>query len=193
VELRGNDHPWAAEKKAMVAFDGQTYPEAITVETSTTHSVWLEYNLGRHYARLQMLVGVSDVSNGDTSLVYMVIGDGRELYRTHPLGVGSGPQRLVVDVTEVLRLRRQAETANQGLIGNPIKPYWVNPVLYRGGTRPPAPTAARIILDGAALTTPAPLVDGEPCVPISVLQALREPLQRMEWQAEKGELILETQ
>jgi hypothetical protein len=192
VETGGYRNPYVEYKIATMTLDGQTYTNAMKVQPSSTRSVWLEFSLGRHYSRFETVVGMSDAAPGGMSLVYTVIADGRELYRSRPLRVGSGPQRIVVDVTGILRLRLQAEAGEGWLIGETNSAYWINPVVYRGGTKPPPPTAARIILDGAQVTTMAPIVNGEPCVPLSVLQGLRGPIQNIEWDPGRNELTIET-
>jgi hypothetical protein len=153
----------------------------------------MEFYLGKQYARFRVLVGVSDLAPRDTAAkVYIVQGDGKELLRTPPLRVGSSPQLVEVPVRGVLRLRLLAMSADGIGFRGDQGAFWVNPRVTPGGRVLP-PTMVRIILDGDPLTTPAPMVNGEPCVPLSVLRGLVRPLRSMDWNADRSELVIETE
>lgn len=175
-----------------VTLGGQSYGRAVQQETSVLGSPsYQEYYLGKRCSRFRALVGVSDFARDNFSAVYVVLGDGQELYRSRPLRVGSEPQQIDIDVTGVLRLKLVAgiETGDCDFDSN--NAFWVNPRVDEGGVAP-QPTVAKIILDGNPLVTEAPLVQGEPCLPLSVLQKLKGSIRKVGWSPDRGELVIET-
>jgi hypothetical protein len=61
-----------------------------------------DYDLGRHYRRLEATLGVTDEAPADARSTFEVFLDGRKAY-TATAGLGK-PARLSLDVTGVLRL-----------------------------------------------------------------------------------------
>jgi hypothetical protein len=174
----------AYHELATATFDGQTYAKALKMRGH------LDFYLGKRYARFRALVGANDLAQGAFAATYIVKGDGTELYRSPVLRVGSEPQPVDLDIRGVLRLRLEAKL--QEGAGGPNRAFWVNPRVYRGEDVP-KPTVARILLDGNPLVAQAPIVNGEPCLPLSVLQRLKRPLQKVAWDPERGVLVIETQ
>jgi hypothetical protein len=180
-----------SSRVGTVLFDGQSYSNALQME-GYEHSAWMEFYLGKRYDRFRALVGVSDLAKrNDGAMVYLVEGDGQELYRSPPVRVGGAPQQLDVAVRGVLRLRLVATSAEWYDFAGDQSAVWVNPRVYPGQLVTP-PTMAKIILDGDPLTTTAPIVNGELCVPLSLLQGLRRPIRSLDWSRDRGELVIET-
>jgi hypothetical protein len=186
IEQRGKG------RTGTVLFGGQSYENALAME-GHQDTAWMEFYLGKRYARFQALVGVSDLAQQkEGTMTYIVQGDGKELARTPPLRVGTPPQALDVPVSGVLRLRLVATSTEWWAFSGDQSGFWVNPRVTAGGCLTP-PTMAKIILNGNPLTTSAPIVNGEPCVPFSVLRSLSGPLRSMDWNADRSELVIETQ
>jgi NPCBM/NEW2 domain len=176
-----------------VTFGGQSYAKALQIHGTGygPDAPYLEYYLGKRCSRFRALVGASDFANDSFKVVYVVIGDGQELYRSPPLRVGSEPQPIDINVTGVLRLRLLAEMEHYNWEFNDRNAFWVNPRVFQDGEAP-RPTVAKIILDGNPLVTVAPIVQGEPCLPLSVLQKLKGSIRRVDWNASSGEVVIES-
>jgi hypothetical protein len=177
---------WASHELASVTFDGQSYAQALKM-----NSGYLDFYLGKRHSRFQTLVGASDLAEADFKVTYEVLGDGKELYRSPTMQVGAEPQSLDLDVRGVLRLRLVARTrGTERPEGN--RAFWVNPHLYRGEYTLPA-KVAKIVLDGNPLDTQAPILHGEPCLPLSLVQRLQGSDPKISWDPERGEVVIVTQ
>jgi hypothetical protein len=182
-------------QQATATIDGQTYAKALSIEQEYrfygSDMVAAEYYLGKSYARFRSLVGVSDFASPSRALVYVVYGDGAELYRSRRLKLGCPPEPIDIPVTGVLRLKIQTEFSGPESKDDDYRAFWINPRVCRGGGAL-KPTVAKIILDGSPLVIQAPIVDDEPCIPLSVLRNLRASIRRLDWDAERGELHIDT-
>jgi len=76
------------------------------------------YELGGRFRRLLAKVGIDDASNGLGSVVFVVIGDGEELWRSGVIRGGDAPVVVSVDVRGVRRVTLRAEEADGLDIGD---------------------------------------------------------------------------
>lgn len=110
--------------------NGEFRPEVLKVGEIFSEPALVEYDIGRKFRRFQTWVGVSDYADSDGPLSYVVLGDGRQLFRSRPLRVGSTPVRVDVDVRGVLRLRLVCEGAVSPLLGGEgSEAIWIDPIL----------------------------------------------------------------
>ncbi len=179
---------------ATVTIDGQQYAKAVQLANFIfAGNQFIDYNIGKRFQRFRSLVGISDNARTEFALVYVVYGDGQELYRSKLMRVGDAPERVDIDVTGVLRLRLEVEEGGEDRLVDygPQNAFWVNPRLVREGVIA-RPTEVKIILNGNPLVTQAPIVKGEPHIPISLLRKLGSSLQNIEWHPERGEVLITT-
>ena len=148
------------------------------------------FYLGRKYSRLRASVGRSDLDhpNERGAFSFAVDGDGRSLWQSHTVTVGDAPIDVDVDVSGILQLtigylRKDTTESSDG--------FWINPVLYKADSPPPR-TVATILLNGNALATQAPIVDGKPCIPIEVLKKLPGAITDISYDAAQGQVSIET-
>ena len=81
-------------------------PYAHSVAMGTVGGSSVEYDLGRHYRRLQATIGLRDDSGSSDQVKIEVFGDGRSLF-SQVMAIGQAAP-LDVDVTGVLRLKLSA-------------------------------------------------------------------------------------
>jgi serine/threonine-protein kinase len=122
------------------SMNGQTYVRAITAETPCTtgfsdpQSAMIQYDLGRKYQTLTMSVGLTDDSDADATVQFVILLDGRQVF-SEPAGLGrSIPVNL--DVTGVLRLEVSAIRTDEGCNYNSPEAtaVWADPQLIAPGT-----------------------------------------------------------
>jgi hypothetical protein len=184
------EYSGGSTREDTVPFGGQNYARALRMGGSDV--AWSEFYLGKHYGRFQTLIGVSDLATGERKpLIYLVFGDGKELYRSPPLTVGDAPRPIDLDVSGVLRLRLEARREAGYWIRDHQSAFWVNPRLSPSGT-PVRRTQATVVLDGNPLATPVPLVNGEPCLPLSLLRGLKGQIPALDWDEARGEVVITT-
>ncbi len=96
-----------------ITLGGKTYQHGIAVNTSDGPN-GAEWDIARAgWKRLRGVIGLevwpepraTQLSRENTRTIFVVRGDGKELYRSEPFTYGSGPKELHVEVTGVKRLR----------------------------------------------------------------------------------------
>jgi hypothetical protein len=96
-----------------ITLGGKTYQHGIAVNTSDGPN-GAEWDIARAgWKRLRGVIGLevwpepraTQLNRENTRTIFVVRGDGKELYRSEPFTYGSGPKELHVEVTGVKRLR----------------------------------------------------------------------------------------
>ena len=113
--------------------DGQTYVHAITSgiqcsSNTNTNSTTIQYDLGRSYQQLSFKAGLTDDSDNQGVLQFVVLLDGRQIYsKRSTLG---HPVTAKLDVTGGLRLEISAARTDACTYASPsVTPVWADPLL----------------------------------------------------------------
>ncbi|CAO5255756.1 protein kinase domain-containing protein [Frankia sp. AgKG'84/4] len=119
--------------------NGVTYPHSISTDVYCMKTASFEYDLGRHYRRLQAMIGVADdAPYGDKKVLFEVFADGAQIYH-QAVGLGESKQ-LDLDVTGKLRLKlTQSYVSGTGCAGYNV---WGDAALIgaEGEVPQPSPT-----------------------------------------------------
>jgi hypothetical protein len=172
--LEGNDG-WGAA--GQVLFEGQLSPHGLVFTPAFGGgAARRRYALGKQASVFKSAVAVTDNPHGYrlgvTPAVFVVLGDGQELWRSKPIAQNGMSDACVLDMSkvEVLEVR-----VLQGFGVDSSAPAWIEPRLFkdraaanddplmgtiRGAPEPPAPRAARLPLkendrrlDGLTITS----------------------------------------
>ncbi|MFO7957380.1 MAG: NPCBM/NEW2 domain-containing protein [Candidatus Brocadiia bacterium] len=84
----------------QLGLEGTTYPKGIGMHARTR----MTFGLGARYKRFHATIGVDDAAGPRGSVVFRVVGDGRELLSTDPMTGDAAPRPVSVDITGVENL-----------------------------------------------------------------------------------------
>jgi hypothetical protein len=104
---------------------GESYAHALQAFAQSE----IEYDLKGVVSSFTALVGVDDGSKGNPEVEFIVLGDGRELWKSQPLKRGDAPQAVTVDASDVKQLVLQTRPLNEKEGRGQIN--WLNPKLTR--------------------------------------------------------------
>jgi len=91
-----------------IRLGGRTFERGLGVHGTTT----VTYRLDGKQSRLQAVIGIDDAVGRRGSVIFRVIGDGRELYKSDVLRGGAKPVDLSVDITGVKVLELSTDAAD---------------------------------------------------------------------------------
>ncbi len=84
--------------------NGTAYPKSLLASPGQ-HAAYVEYNLSGKYTTLEAVVGLGETSrSADTKVQFEVLGDGKSLFRSDPIGPGDS-MAVHLPVAGVARLR----------------------------------------------------------------------------------------
>lgn len=85
-------------------------------DSKADNKISVDYNLNGKYKRLTGQIGVDDeTKNSDNSGVFVILGDGQELFRSGDIKGGDLPTKVDIDISGVLKLQLKFETlTNEG-------------------------------------------------------------------------------
>jgi NPCBM/NEW2 domain/Melibiase/Alpha galactosidase C-terminal beta sandwich domain len=89
---------------------GQPYGSGIGMPSNSE----IEFELTGSYETFSALVGIDDEFNGEGSVRFTLLGDGKELWRSDALKKADGAQRVKVDIKNVRRLLLRASREGEG-------------------------------------------------------------------------------
>jgi len=101
------------------------FPEALIMGPGSE----VTYTVKGLYNRLTAQVGVGGRTNSDAEVVFVILGDERELARSAPCQRDSEPQSLDADITGVQSVTLKVEGERQRRRRSPIQAAWVNAML----------------------------------------------------------------
>jgi len=113
--------------KRSVSLSGKLYENTIVARTNTE----FEYDVRGLFSMFTALVGIDDASP-DSAIEFLIIGDGKELWRSGTLTKADGPKPLKVNIAGVQRLvLRVAEGAGMGMGRGMPSAAWAEARLLR--------------------------------------------------------------
>ncbi len=94
-----------------LAIGGRGFEKGIGMPTNSE----IEFELNGSYDNFVALVGIDDeFNNNDAQVEFMVLGDGKELWKSEGLKKGDGARPLKVDVKNVKRLTLRVRRVGEG-------------------------------------------------------------------------------
>jgi hypothetical protein len=89
----------------------------------------ISYNLGERFSKFVTDFGIDTEAGDQNKAVFIIQGDGRELYRSKPKGKYDLPESISVSIRNVNRLTLIIKT--EGTSNNGLHADWLNPELLR--------------------------------------------------------------
>jgi Gpi18-like mannosyltransferase len=89
----------------------------------------ISYNLGGRFSKFVTDFGIDTEAGDQNKAVFIIQGDGRELYRSKPKGKYDLPESISVSIRDVNKLTLIIKT--EGTSNNGLHADWLNPVLIR--------------------------------------------------------------
>jgi hypothetical protein len=108
---------------APLSLGGKRYEKGLGAFASSE----IEFDLKGLYGTFTALAGVDDSSGGDSTVEFLVIGDGRELWRSGPLRKSDAARRVEVSIAGVRQLILRSVSAGDGERRNRPQADWVEP------------------------------------------------------------------
>jgi hypothetical protein len=120
-QFNGTDAPF-------FTLNGRTYTKGLATPAPSTGTAEVRYRLDGKYRTFRCGVGLFDLMNVvNRPLFFEVIGDGRSLWRSGPVNVGTPPQECKdVDVRKVQILMLVVTSNDTNLAGRAV---WLDPAL----------------------------------------------------------------
>jgi hypothetical protein len=116
---------------------GQTYPRGLAIHPPADATpARLIYDLDGGWTRFTAQAAINDTSDfvvqgrrgNHSPLVFVVLGDGRELWRSREINTGDAPQPFDVAITGVRRLELRVDIAG---VFHCCQSVWLDPALSR--------------------------------------------------------------
>lgn len=101
------------------------YNQGIGAHANST----ISYNLGGRFSKLTTEFGIDTEGGDQNKAIFIIQGDGRELYRSKPKGKYDLPESISVPIRKVNRLTLVIKT--EGTNNNGLHTDWFNPKLIR--------------------------------------------------------------
>jgi len=120
--------------KMPLILKGEAHADGIGMTSPAS----VEFEVDPRYARLVGVIGVDDLAGEETSVVFRILADGKEVFKSARLGRASAPQAIDVSLSGAKRLALETE----GGSGRTGFADWAGVMLLAPGTRP-VPSAAR--------------------------------------------------
>ena len=113
-----------------VVFQGKTPQHALSTHGKAKGSAFVSYALAGKFRKFKATVGVVDIGGGQpgSPLTFIVIGDGKALWRSKPVERRTVPQLCEVDVTGVRVLRLQVDCPGSN---SQARAVWLNPQVWQ--------------------------------------------------------------
>ena len=113
-----------------VVFQGQTPQHALSTHGKAKGSAFVSYALAGKFRKFKATIGVVDIGGGQpgSPLTFIVIGDGKALWRSKPVERRTVPQLCEVDVKGVRVLRLQVDCPGSN---NQARAVWLNPQVWQ--------------------------------------------------------------
>lgn len=115
---------------AGVVVNGESSPNGLLIHPSSNGAASATYKLGGRYQTFDSTVAVNDGANGGagsvTALVFVVKGDGRELWRSKPVQECKKPQSCSVSVAGVDQLTLVVECPGDAACAHAV---WAEPLV----------------------------------------------------------------
>lgn len=89
----------------------------------------ISYNLGRRFSKFTTDFGIDTEAGDQNKALFIIQGDGRELYTSKPKGKYDLPESISVSIKNVNKLTLVIKT--EGVSNNGLHTDWLNPVLIR--------------------------------------------------------------
>ncbi|KKP37574.1 MAG: hypothetical protein UR23_C0002G0004 [Candidatus Roizmanbacteria bacterium GW2011_GWA2_32_13] len=89
----------------------------------------ISYNLGGRFSKFTTDFGIDTEAGDQNKAVFIIQGDGRELYRSKPKGKYDLPESISISINNVNKLTLVIKT--EGTSNNGLHTDWLNPVLIR--------------------------------------------------------------
>jgi hypothetical protein len=124
LKLLSTGGPWSRVINGPVAIGEKSYQDGIILRPGLEAT----YEIEGLYNTLTALVGVGDESNVDSGIEFVLVWDGKELWRSSSLRRGEGAKPVEVDIAGVQSLVLRAEGMGAGRRSR-IQAAWVEPTL----------------------------------------------------------------
>ncbi|KJF43568.1 hypothetical protein LH29_10610 [Draconibacterium sediminis] len=108
-----------------LVLDGELYHQGIGLPTNSE----LEYRLDKGFTTFEALVGIDDANGKEGNVEFVLIGDGRELWKSGWVKKSDPGQKVSVDIRQVKRLTLRVNRGEGGNTGDQSE--WVNAKLIR--------------------------------------------------------------
>jgi len=89
----------------------------------------ISYSLGKRFSKLTTDFGIDTEGGEKNKASFIIMGDGRELYRSKPKGKYDQPESITVSISNIDKLSLIIKT--EGTDNNGLHADWLNPVLIR--------------------------------------------------------------